>query len=161
MLDGVLDKDAASALEALLITYNGEATNEHACMSIADSWVAKWKRRLQGFLGADDRERPAEPWVPDWDEIRRRDEEAYADIDREVTEERSAAHAQAADDRVLREAMSESGRAPSEPGSPVKGRKRGLDSESASRTVQSFPGGVRVTVELRRPAREFGVQTDN
>ena len=88
MLDGVLDMDAATSLEALLITYESEESNEHACMSVADAWVSKWKRRLIGFLGADTRERKSAPWAPDWDEIRTRDAEAYDGILREEQEER-------------------------------------------------------------------------
>ena len=65
--------------------------------------MREWKR----LLGGDVRERRHEPWVPNHDEVRRRDEEAYDydDIAREVQEAKNAAEAQATDDRTIRAAV--------------------------------------------------------
>ena len=176
-LSNVWDRDRLASVEALVISYNNEATDEGMCTEQGDLWVAKWMRRIVAFVGGDVRERHEQPWQPSRDELQHRHDSMMEEIRLEIKEEKIASEAQAADDLAIRQALQETqhgGTAVdrlltgSEFSSPSPKRVRVERNQAASPTAEvasvvstGSSVEVRLRVQMREPVpvSDKGVQT--
>ena len=62
-IEGVIATDGAGAVEALLLAYSNEDTDESSCR--ADEWAQVWHMRLRAFLGAAPDMNLDSPWQAD------------------------------------------------------------------------------------------------